>query len=250
MVRGIEKFKEYFGEYTGQYVFIGGTACDIILGRIGAPFRQTKDLDMVLIIEALNDEFVKKFVTFVEEAGYQHINKGTGTEQFYRFERPTNMQFPYMIELFSRKPDYLLRLDNQIAPIHISQEVVSLSAILLDDEYYSLLVEGIVEVEGVSVLDLEHLILFKMKAWLDLSERKEKGENIDSKNIKKHKNDVLRLAANIDVDTCVNIHGKIRADAENYIKQMENEKIDMKSLNIHGITHQEILEQMKKCYSL
>lgn len=35
MVYGIKKFKEYFANYTGQYVFIGGTACDILLETIG-----------------------------------------------------------------------------------------------------------------------------------------------------------------------------------------------------------------------
>ena len=50
MVRGVEKFKEYFRDYTGQYTFIGGTACDIILGNLGEEFRATKDLDMVLIL--------------------------------------------------------------------------------------------------------------------------------------------------------------------------------------------------------
>ena len=36
MVRGLEKFKEYFGEYAGRYVLIGGTACDILLENMGA----------------------------------------------------------------------------------------------------------------------------------------------------------------------------------------------------------------------
>ena len=31
MVHGLEKFREYFGDLTNQYVFIGGTACDILL---------------------------------------------------------------------------------------------------------------------------------------------------------------------------------------------------------------------------
>ena len=35
----------------------------------------------------------------------------------------------------------------------------------------------------------------KAKAWLDLTERKNAGENVDSKNIRKHKNDVFRLTA-------------------------------------------------------
>ena len=56
MVRGVEKFKEYFRDYTGQYTFIGGTACDIILGNLGEEFRATKDLDMVLILEELMED--------------------------------------------------------------------------------------------------------------------------------------------------------------------------------------------------
>jgi hypothetical protein len=44
-------------------------------------------------------------------------------------------------------------------------------------------------VDGYSVIDIETVILFKMKAWLDLIERKKAGEHIDSKNIKKHKKD-------------------------------------------------------------
>ena len=31
MVKGLEKFKEYFAGFEDNYVIIGGTACDIIL---------------------------------------------------------------------------------------------------------------------------------------------------------------------------------------------------------------------------
>lgn len=47
MVYGLKKFKEYFEEHLHQYVFIGGTACDILMTDIGVPFRATKDLDVV-----------------------------------------------------------------------------------------------------------------------------------------------------------------------------------------------------------
>lgn len=250
MVRGIAKFKEYFEGYAGQYVFIGGTACDLILGKIGVDFRQTKDFDMVLIIEALNDAFVETFISFIEEGEYQHVRKGTGTEQFYRFEKPMNMQFPYMIELFSRKPDHLLSLNIRLAPIHISDDILSLSAILLDDDYYSLLVEGIVEIEGMSVLDLKYLILFKMKAWLDLSVRKTNGESIDSRDIKKHKNDILRLAANIEAGQSITINERIRTDVNRYLEQAEHDNADVKNLGIRGVTCQEILDRIKMCYSV
>ena len=38
MVRGIEKFKEYFQEYANQYVLIGGTACDISFSQHSGDF--------------------------------------------------------------------------------------------------------------------------------------------------------------------------------------------------------------------
>ena len=78
MVRGVDKFKEYFRDYTGQYTLIGGTACDIILGNLGEDFRATKDLDMVLILEELSEQFANTFIQFVEDGGYEHIDKGTG----------------------------------------------------------------------------------------------------------------------------------------------------------------------------
>lgn len=61
-------------------------------------------------------------------------------------------------------------------------------------DYYQALLDGRVEESGYSVLRPEYLILFKAKAYLDLSSRKLHGERIDSFDIKKHKNDVLRLA--------------------------------------------------------
>lgn len=250
MVRGIDKFREYFQGYTGQYAFIGGTACDIILEHDGIEFRQTKDLDMVLIIEALNEDFIKIFIDFVQQAGYSHINKGTGDSQFYRFEMPKDNQFPYMIEIFSRKPDYIKILDARIAPVHISAEVLSLSAILLDDEYYSLLVASALEIEGISVLNLESLILFKMKAWLDLSERKQRGEQIDSKNIKKHKNDVIRLAANIQQDARIEVKGQVKKDAEVFLQSIEIDNVDLKSLSVRGVTGKEILDKIRRCFGL
>lgn len=38
MVKGIEIFKEYFKDYTDEYVLIGGAACDIILTTAMRPF--------------------------------------------------------------------------------------------------------------------------------------------------------------------------------------------------------------------
>ena len=47
MVKDIELFKEYFEDYTDEYVLIGGAACDILFDNSNASFRVTRDLDMV-----------------------------------------------------------------------------------------------------------------------------------------------------------------------------------------------------------
>lgn len=250
MVRGLDKFREEFRGYAGQYVFIGGTACDIILGREEVAFRQTKDLDMVLIVEVLSKEFIERFIKFVENGNYRHINKGTGENQFYRFENPKDEDYPYMIELFSRKPDYLSYADIRLAPIHISDDILSLSAILLDEEYYSLLREGAVEIDGISVLSLEYIILFKMKAWLDLSKRQQSGEHVDGKNVKKHKNDVLRLAANLQPEVRVNIKGQIKKDVENFLENFAKEKIDLKMFGIREDDYRKIIENLRECFGI
>lgn len=54
---GLDKFKEYFMGYQDQYVLIGGAACDIIFEEQDTAFRATKDLDLVLIVEALTTAF-------------------------------------------------------------------------------------------------------------------------------------------------------------------------------------------------
>ena len=58
MVNGLKLFQEAFENYADQYIIIGGTACDLLLDESGLPFRATRDLDIVLCIEALDDSFI------------------------------------------------------------------------------------------------------------------------------------------------------------------------------------------------
>lgn len=53
MVSGFTKFKERFQGFENQYVIIGGTACDLIMENEELPFRATKDVDIVLIVESI-----------------------------------------------------------------------------------------------------------------------------------------------------------------------------------------------------
>ncbi len=61
MVKGLTHFAEYFKNYTANYILIGGAACDVLMNKVGINFRATKDLDIILIVEAISPEFVKLF---------------------------------------------------------------------------------------------------------------------------------------------------------------------------------------------
>ena len=99
MVNGFTKFKERFQGFENQYVIIGGTACDLSMENEELPFRATKDIDIVLIVESITVEFGRKFWEYVREAGYEHLNKSTGNAQFYHFTAPKSNEYPYMIEI-------------------------------------------------------------------------------------------------------------------------------------------------------
>lgn len=64
-------------------------------------------------------------------------------------------------------------------PLHISDEISSLSAILLNDDYYQFMIQGKRVIDGISVLDEKCLIPFKAKAWCELIDvrRREKRDN-------------------------------------------------------------------------
>lgn len=123
MVNGFLKFKEKFQGYENQYVIIGGTACDLIMENEELPFRATKDIDIVLIVES-------------------------------------------------------------------------------------------------------------------------------SKNIKKHKNDVFRLAQLITANTKQALNPEIAEDMKNFLSEMIDEEVDLKSLGIKGTDSKKIIEMLYQCYGL
>ena len=251
MVSGFTKFKERFQGFENQYVIIGGTACDLIMENEELPFRATKDVDIVLIVESITAEFGRQFWEYVKEAGYEHLNKSTGNAQFYRFTSPKSKEYPYMIEIFSRNPDFIILEDDAVlTPLPIDDEISSLSAILLNEAYYELLKTGQMMVDGISVLSPTCLIPFKAKAWLDLKERKLNGEQVDGKNIKKHKNDVFRLAQLITANTRQVLSPEIAEDMKKFLSEIADETVDLKSLGIRGTDKKKMTEMLYQCYGL
>ena len=253
MVRGIDSFREWFRGCEEQYVIIGGTACDLLMTDGGLDFRATKDIDLVLIIEQIDERFGSRFWEYVGAAGYEHRNKSTGSLQFYRFTNPQSGDYPTMIELFSRKPDAIVLPEDAIfTPLPIDEEISSLSAILLNDDYYEFLKKGKIRISEVTILDTPYLIPFKAKAWIDLSDRKAAGEAVDSKNIRKHKNDVFRLTELLsqNQEPLEDMPAGVKEDMQILFDRIASEEVDLKQLGIRGKTKDSIVNQLMKIYGI
>ena len=80
MVRGLEHFRKYFLDYADRYVLIGGTACSALLNEKSLDFRATKDLDLVLVIEALDKEFARAFWDYIQIGKYKHRQQSDGCQ--------------------------------------------------------------------------------------------------------------------------------------------------------------------------
>ena len=200
MVAGIGKFREYFAGHEDQYAVIGGAA----------------------------------FKAFLDAGGYQARERSDGKKEFHRFHKPTDESFPFMIELFSRTPGMLsLPEDASLTSIPVEDDIVSLSAILLDEDYYQALRAAKRQLDGVTVIDETLLIPFKARAFLDLTERSKAGEKIDRKNIKKHRSDVFRLVQLLPKDASIMLPNPIRDDLRRFVELAEADKgLDLKDLRI------------------
>lgn len=251
MVTGINSFKERFKDMDNQYTIIGGTACDLLMSEIGEDFRATKDLDIVLIVESLTAEFGRLLWEYIVDAGYEHRNKSTGKPQFYRFSHPISSEYPFMIEIFSRKPDNLKLPENAVlTPLPLDEELSSLSAILLDDNYYDFIKNGIIQIDGIAILDALHLIPLKAKAWADLSEKKAFDENsVDSKDIKKHKNDIYRLTSLLTPEMRLSVSQEIYNDMRVFINAVSDDKVNFKQLGIREMTQSGVVERLQAAYT-
>lgn len=251
MVNGLDRFQAHFANYSNRYVLIGGTASSLAMEELGGSFRATKDLDIVLCVEALDREFVQAFWDFIKQGDYENRQKSTGRRLFYRFYGPKQPGFPAMLELFSRLPDALDQKEGaSLTPLPIDEEVSSLSAILMDDDYYALVMERRTVIRGISIVGAEVLIPLKARAYVDLSNRSAAGERVDSRNIAKHKNDIFRLSTVLDLRATVSLDVRIRSDLREAFARLSKEPTDLKPFGISGMRLPELLAELGRVYGL
>jgi len=254
MVRGLDIFKKYFEQYPDNYVIIGGTACDIIIGDAGFTPRATKDIDIILVVEALNSDFVKQFWQFIKDGNYERKEKSADDRKYYRFMKPENPEFPFQIELFSRNPDIIvLDEDAHLTPIPVADDLSNLSAILLNDDYYGYMIQQSVLENGLHLANKEGLICLKAKAYLDIAERIKNGSKEEGKQLRKHKADVFRLAVMLVPDDTFKVPARVQEDLLEFAKTIASDLPDktiFKEMGLANINPQNVFSQLRLSFDI
>jgi hypothetical protein len=221
MVRGLDVFRQWFEQFSEQYVLIGGTAASLVMKEFGVPFRGTKDFDMVLHLEALTPKFGDIFWQFIDVGGYEIKQKSDGSPRLYRFQKPKDENFPWMVELFSKLPEGRELFEgSRLSPIPMGENISDLSAILLDSDYYDFVISGRKTKEGLTWIAEDRLIPLKALAWLNLTRSHKAGEDVRSSDIRKHLEDVVNLSNLLSPQTRVRLDARISADLQEFIAKI------------------------------
>ena len=251
MVGGLERFRDHFSEFGARYVLIGGAAVDMLMDRAGIDFRVTRDLDVVLLVESLDAEFAAAFWEFVRAGGYERCHKSNGRPCFYRFHSPAQSDFPYMIELFARREGLIEPPDGAVlGRLSVADEISSLSAIMLDDEYYEFVRAGVQTIDGVPLLGATHLIPLKARAWVDLTERRARGEHVQDGDIKKHRADVVRLYQLLEPSARAVLSARIAADLDAFLRRAFIDGYDPAAVGVPRTTIDDVMVTLRVVYGL
>lgn len=254
-IKGIETFKRYFSGFDENYIIIGGTACSIILRDAAIPPRATKDIDMILIVDQMTPEFGRRFWQFIKDGNYtiRERKRGEGRQpvsELFRFSRPKSEEFPYQIELLSKSLHILtIPAGFHLVPIPVGGEVSSLSAILMDEEFYHFALAHSITEDGLPVADTIALICLKMKAYLNLSEQQPPARSSD---LRKHISDVFKLMASGSAADPIVLSNSMRGDVMSFVEKMEelmpNQSLQ-DSIQRNEAFIRQVLDEMKRIFA-
>lgn len=252
MVQGLDIFAKHFKSYIDQYLLIGGSACDLLFDQQGLIFRKTKDLDIILIAETIDRDFVECIWQFINEADYR-IRERHESKIFYRFDAPQNGEKPYpkQLEFFSRIPDaFQDRTLDRITPISVDMDIVSLSAIILDDEYYALLTDHKLVIEGIPVASPLTIAALKARAYLDMKEREANGESVKTGDIAKHRNDVFRMLQVMNPSMKLDAGHRIKDDISSFLAEMASPDVVIESLAEMNMSKEQAIQRLQTAFEL
>lgn len=242
MRNNLNSFRETFKGYGQYYTVIGGTACLVLMDEAGLQFRATKDIDMILLMEDGAEEFCTILRNYIASGNYTCWVKDD-MPHYYRFDNPTP-GYPSQIELFAKRGEF--SLDSRIIPIRLTEDISSLSAIALDDDFYDFMRSGRREVDGINVLEAEYIIPFKMYAWLNNRSLRAEHRQVNTNDIKKHFKDVFTLLQLVTIGEKVTTSGNVRKAVTEFLAAIETESIPDNLLR--NRTKEELINILKQIY--
>lgn len=117
----------------------------------------------------------------------------------------------------------------------------------LNDDYYDFMMHGRKIINGIGVLDAEHIIPFKMCAWLDQRRRKKAGEHVNERDLKKHKNDVFRMLQIISLGAKIESIGLVKQNIIQFLEVVKEEELRLEQIKL-PFAKEEALEFLREVY--
>src|SRR5580704_14891217 len=112
----------------------------------------------------------------------------------------------------------------QIIPIKLDEDSASLSAILLNDDYYELIRRQHNEEKNLPFANPAALIPLKARAYLDLMHRAGQGEKVKSDDMAKHRTNVFRIDGTLPDEAGPALAGSIQEDLKKFLAEFPPEK--------------------------
>ncbi len=242
MNKRINFFINQFKNYKDQYILIGGSACDLIMDKIGLTFRMTKDIDIIVTVMSGNNDFLNTLKDFIKNGEYSNSNSDD-RKIFYRFSNPKHEKYPKIIELFSKRE---LNIPKEIIVNKINKKAKhsDFSAIMFSPEYYDLANDNIYAIENVRIPTPLALIILKLKAWDNLRRDVLLGKQVKKSDIPKHKNDIFRLWQLLDEKNEIRVSKTVLNEINGIIDLLKKEDVNLKQLKIDD-SKDEILDSIQ-----
>ena len=178
---GLSHFQEFCKDLDEHYVVVGGFATLMLLdNEITNHGKATYDIDLVLL-SSNSKEITQRIKQYVKEGEYKIQTGSTDQYQYYRFIEPKKENFAKEIELFASNENMLELDENQrIIPIDPEEGLYSLSAIMLDKEYFEMIKNNIDKNHVAPCTNTQATILLKMSAFYDLEQDVDSNKKIAS----------------------------------------------------------------------
>ena len=81
-----------------------------------------------------------------------------------------------------------------------------------------------------------------------MKHKKESGNSVDSNDIKKHKKDILRIAAELVLSKVNMLPSSVKADIDMFIESLKMDPFDSNSLKTYGLRNEDVIDVLRRTF--